>query len=209
MALRAGQERYEPKAVVLLLAAGVSITNGCWLTGSFDELQPVADAGPADTGPAAPPPCPSCIEIEAESGTITSPMGVVSDAAASGGAAIQTTTPEGGTAVFHFNAPTSGNYRIWGRARVMEKLSDSFYVTMDLGNCTGCPEDIYDVPDSPTYAFSLIPVHEPDGRTPRVFVLSQGPHTLTFRGRELGTFLDKFIITSDVTFVPQGPVVAN
>jgi hypothetical protein len=121
-----------------------------------------------------------------------------------GGQYIQTATANSGTGSWSFSVPSSGTYYVWGRVHAVDADHDSFFVKMDSGT-----EDIYDAAEglwSPNWQWTRVngrngtPV--PLTLNPRTFSLSAGAHTLTFRGRETSTWLDRVIVTNDPGFVP-------
>ena len=138
--------------------------------------------------------------IEAESGVLTAPMQIVSSAEASGGAYIETATKYIGTAVYNFNITEPGTYEIVGNVYGTDKLNDSFFVKIDNG-----VDDAWDM--NPTEDPALFNVWRQDAVTargtgttnapefdPLVVDLGAGPHTITFRGRELNSRLDYFYL---------------
>ncbi len=144
------------------------------------------------------------LRIGAEDGTLTSPMVVGSDSGAFGGQYIKTTTANAGSGAWTFSVPSSGTYFVWGRVRAIDEVHDSFYVKMDSGS-----EDVYDCAQgtwSPNWQWTRLNgrggTSNPLTINPRTFSLSAGSHTLTFRGREAETWLDRVIVTSDGSFVP-------
>ena len=139
--------------------------------------------------------------LEAEKATLTSPMSVVTDTTASGGAYIRSSQAESGSAVFSFSAPSSGTYVVWGRINSPDTTTDSFYVSVDGG-----PEDIYDTAEngwSSSWQWTVVNGRGSSGTplalNPRTFSLSAGTHTIRFRAREANTKLDRIFITNDLT----------
>lgn len=136
--------------------------------------------------------------IEAQSGTITSPMQIVSDVDASEGAYIQTTQVNSGTAVYAFNIEESGIYKIIAKVYALDGGSDSFYVKIDDGeefiwhlNPSGNPDEFNvwredEVNNQGTGTWDN-PQYDPHR-----IELTQGTHTITFRGRETNCRLDYF-----------------
>ena len=125
-------------------------------------------------------------------------MQPISDAQASGGQSIKTAVADSGTATYDFNVETGGLYEIIARVYAFGPGSDSFFVkidneeedTWDL-NPEGLPEDYNiwredEVTKRGTGTFNN-PQHDP-----YIVELSQGQHTITFRGRESETGLDYF-----------------
>ena len=144
------------------------------------------------------------LRLEAESPTLTSPMASVSDSTAFGGKYAVTTVANSGTGAWTFNAPVSGTYYIWCRIKTANPDQDSFFVKMDSG-----AEDIYDAAGgvwSGTWHWTRLNGRGSSGQPlaidPRTFSLTTGSHSLTFRGRETLTQLDRVILTNDSSFVP-------
>ncbi|HEY1252200.1 MAG TPA: right-handed parallel beta-helix repeat-containing protein [Thermoanaerobaculia bacterium] len=139
----------------------------------------------------------------AEDGALASPMAVYSDSGAFGGQYVRTLSANAGTDAFTFTAPSDGTYYVWGRVRAVDEVHDSFYVKMDSGS-----EDVYDVVTSWGTSWQWTRLNGRNGTStprtlnPRTFSLSEGSHTLTFRGREADTWLDRVIVTNDGSFVP-------
>ncbi len=128
-------------------------------------------------------------------------MAVGNDPTASGGRFVSSTVAESGTVKFVVTLAAT-NYVIWCLHRSTGPASDSFYVSMDG------TEDRYNTApgdtQGPNWQWGRV-----NGVTanvdPRVFSVSQGTHTLIFRGREANCALDKIIITADPAFVPPPP----
>jgi len=149
------------------------------------------------------------LPFEAETATLVSPMTTALDVNAGHQAFIQTSTFDAGAASYTVNIPVSGNYLIWCRVLSPDDTRDSFYVSADGG-----PEDIFDtVPGTFTNAWQWSAVQ---GRSVtnivtiagvpvrlRVFQLSAGVHTITFRGRDGNTGLDQLLVTNDPNYVPD------
>lgn len=150
-------------------------------------------------------------EIEDAAASVTGTMTVATDANASNGSFLTTTTPETGTATFIFRVDEEADYVVWCRVKTPSAAADSFYVDLNDDPAT---LDIFDASqeifsnewkwtplsgrggiDAP---YSLPPYTIPQ----RVFHLMPGIHTLTFTGREAGTGLDTIIVTSDLAYSP-------
>ncbi len=143
------------------------------------------------------------LRLEAESGVIAAPMAVANDSGAFGGKSIATPTTDSGSGAWTFSAPASGTYYVWARVKAVNPERDSFYVKMDSGS-----EDVFDTTDgtwSPNWVWRRLNGRAGTGKAltlnPRTFSLSAGSHTLTFRGRETQTQLDRVIVTNDPAFV--------
>jgi hypothetical protein len=136
--------------------------------------------------------------VEAESGAITSPMVSVSDPNASNGRYIHTQNDNLGTVSFVINLSQPGGYIVWCRTLALNSGTDSFFVSMD----SGIEDTYHTAQNSWSTNWHWSPVTS-SSLAPRVFQLSQGSHSLMFRGREKSTPLDAFYITNDRDFVPH------
>src|SRR6185436_15003886 len=91
-----------------------------------------------------PPPTTVTVTAEAESGTVTAPMQVQADSAASGGQAVtvaagnnsKSTPPSNGSTVVPFTVGSAGTYKVWGRVIAPTDDDDSFWVRLDNGTWT-------------------------------------------------------------------------
>jgi len=131
---------------------------------------------------------------------ISSPMIVATATNAFNGRYIYSPLNNQGTASYQVNIPSAGTYAVWCRVIGSNDLSDSFFVSMDGGT-----EGIYDTSLagwSPDWVWNQ--VNSRGGSNPQLFTLSQGTHTLLFRGRDAETRLDALYITADQSFVPPG-----
>jgi len=164
-----------------------------------DKVPNYSEAAHASASPIAPDTTdPTVTIIEAESITTTSPMQIVSDAEASGGAYIQTTQVDSGTAAYTFNIDESGTYKIIARVYALDGGSDSFYVKIDDGeefiwhlNPSGNPDEFNvwredEVNNQGTGTWDN-PQYDPYN-----IELTQGTYIITFRGRETNCRLDYF-----------------
>lgn len=132
--------------------------------------------------------------FEAEEG-ILSGLDILISSTASGGHYISAGTADFGTASYIVNITSAGTYYVWGKVLSLDGSRDSFYTYLD-----GINEEIYDTSTntwSPDWQWTLVNKRvggQPDGY--RSFDLSIGTHTISFRGREVGTGLDKIQITN-------------
>ncbi len=151
---------------------------------------------------------PPSANIEAESGTLTSPMQIISDSSASGGSYIRTNTVDQGTASYSFNIANAGVYKIIARVYAPDGASDSFYFKVDDST-----EDTWDL--NPTGAANEFNVWREDEVTkrgtgtpdlpqydPYTVNLTAGNHTITFRGRETNARLDYFYLVKITDTTP-------
>jgi hypothetical protein len=136
--------------------------------------------------------------LEAESGTISSPMAVALDPKASNGRFIYSSRSEQGTVTIRFEVTEGASYLVWCRVLSPDSSTDSFYVSIDGG-----PEGIYPTAlNTWSSQWQWTRINEAAGGAPRLFQLGAGAHTLTFRSREASTLLDAVYVTNDPDFVP-------
>lgn len=140
----------------------------------------------------------SNIYVEAESGTVESPMQVLSDGNASGGQYVAVTSGSS-TAAPPANGKTSitvdleaGTYKIWGRVQASDGGSDSYWVRVNGGTAY----QWNNIPQSTNYRWD--DVHDADNNNIAVtWTLSAGSHTVEFLYREPNTRLDRIYITKN------------
>jgi hypothetical protein len=136
------------------------------------------------------------IVLEAEAGTITSPMAVQSDATASGGKYIMapttskstTSAPTSGYSTLTFTA-TGGSYKMWFKTLMASTSVNSFWYRIDGGTWVSWNVDA-DV--STVWQWNSV----------TALTLSAGSHTLTIAYREGGTKLDRIAISNDPAYDP-------
>lgn len=145
------------------------------------------------------------IEFEAEDGVITPPMEILESPDASGGYYVATDIFDQGGVTFTFSVPHDDYYYIHILAQAPDDGSDSYHVLID-----GSYSDVCDILPRGHPQFNWDKVN---GRyyygDPRVFNLTAGLHTITFKGRETGAKLDKLVITNnsgDLPLIPAEPV---
>jgi Zn-dependent metalloprotease len=151
---------------------------------------------------------PQYVWLEAEGGTITAPMQVANDAAASGGKYIQvaagnnsnTSPPAGGHALLPFAVTVAGSYKVWGRVIAPTTADDSFYVRID----TGAWMSWNGIPAGTTWHWDDVHNGGTASTPAATFTLAAGNHTLEIAYREDGARLDRLLVTSDAAFVPTG-----
>lgn len=143
--------------------------------------------------------------LEAESGSIVSPMAIVNEPSASGSRFIATTEALSGTATFRFTVPTTNQYYLWARVIAPSSAQNTFFFSMDDE-----PEEVYDAAErhfSNAWQWNRWS-GRPQGSSaqnqyPKIFALAPGVHTLQLRGREVNTKLDRLCITSNPNFQPE------
>jgi Cadherin-like domain/Bacterial Ig domain len=162
------------------------------------------------TAPATPPQVVT-IPLEAEAGNLVAPMTVYTNAQNSSVRYVASPTAEQGSVTFIVNIPVAGTYYIWGRVLSPSYAADSFYVSVDGG-----AEDVYDDAEgiqSPNWQWTAVngrgTTGQPLALNPRKFTLTQGTHSIKFRGREANATLDRIIISNDPTFVPKDITASN
>ncbi len=164
---------------------------------------------PVQSAPSAPGS--TNLYFEAEDGQVSSPMTTANNAQASGGKYVKTSTKDSGSVAITFSVPTTGGYYVWAKTLSPDYAKDSFFVSIDGQN-----EDVYDTAEN-TWS-SLFQWTRVNGRgggntplalNPRVFNLTAGSHTITFRGRDVDTHLDKIYITNNMSNTPSDSSGSN
>ena len=160
---------------------------------------------PTATRTPTPTPGPFVLQVEAESGYLNGAMTTGYDIGAFGGTYITTTIENGGHATWTVTVPAAGNYYLWGRVLAPDGDHDSFFVNANADN-----EDVYDDGQgswSPKWQWTVLNGRGGTGvpltLDPRVLALSSGSNTVTFRGREVGSKVDRILLTNDPDFVPD------
>lgn len=150
--------------------------------------------------------------LEAEAGSIESPMKVWDKNDASGGQFIEVqegnnnteSAPEDGHITYKFSIKNPGTYKVWGRVIASMDEEDAFWVKIDNNEWIKW-KDI-----SVGCNWHWDEVHDNDNNDNVVeFNLEKGPHTLTFTYLMDQTRLDKLLITNDLNYIPSdiGPGV--
>lgn len=120
---------------------------------------------------------------------------------------LTSTVDNQGNAGFSVNIPMAAQYVVWSRVLISDSGSDSFFVNVDG------TEDVFDAGTnySPAWQWSKLVGRTPPG--PRLLNLTNGTHTIAFRGREAGTWLSGFWLSSNTNFAPvvvtNGPTVVS
>lgn len=140
------------------------------------------------------------VAAQSKSGTATAPMTLVSNSY------VMSSIAEQGSVSFSVDVPQTDTYRIWAKVLGASYASDSFYVSVDG------QEDVFDAAEgknSPDWQWSVVNGRNggaPLTLNPRTFNLSQGKHTVVFRGREAQAGLEQIILSNDPNFVPSNVV---
>ena len=174
------------------------------------------------------------VVLEAEAGTVVSPMVVVpfepyrhprlGVQVASGGECVS--IPDGvnpkdaketaleGRVTLEFTVPKDGKYYIYPRAWWLDQCGNSFGMLIDGRNPTARPESTAALRplivggDTTLEVWHWIKLMPDDVKSnaPRAFTLTRGRHTVTFTNREDGPKLDQIYITDDPDDRPAGIV---
>ncbi len=139
------------------------------------------------------------IRLEAESGTIFGSIAVGSTAEASGGKYIYgtTLTPQDGSVEYSFDIEEAGTYTIWGRCYALSNTEDSFFIQVDNGGTilTWHLQNSYG-----NWLWQKVS----DNNVIKQFNFTTGQHKLTVIKRDKNVRLDKFLITNDTAYQPEG-----
>jgi len=150
--------------------------------------------------------------VEAEAGSISSPMKVWYNEKASGGQFIEVqsgnnntkSAPEDGHITYKFTIQSAGIYKVWGRVIATMDDEDAFWVRMDNEKWIKWKDICVDC------NWHWDEVHDNANNDQVVkFNLTEGEHTLTFTYLMDQTKLDKLLITNDLKYIPTelGPGV--
>jgi len=149
----------------------------------------------------------SSISLEAEQGTLVTPMTPGSDPKATGGAFVWVpkstanslqTAGIGGQAIYSFNVSTPGNYVMWGRVMASGANHSSFFVSMDYGQYL-----TWHVALGPRGTWVWDEVRDNHAATPFTFYLGAGTHCLILDQMEDGTKIDSIVITTHPKWIPE------
>jgi hypothetical protein len=175
---------------------------------------------------------------EFENCVLSPPMVRANDTLASGGAYITSPTQYQGKAACTFHISVTGDYTVWAHAlspvTSPNGLNDSVFIDIDGDASPNC---VTDGNSSCTHIFDTasgkgLPNCEVDRQwggwiwnpvndrsysgacgtgegSARLFHLTPGDHTLTFRMRDPNTQLDNYVITADPTYDPEAKTASN
>jgi polygalacturonase len=181
---------------------GYCVTNAKTTTGAAATVNSSSSTTSCGTTPP-----PTTVTAEAESGTVTSPMQVQADSAASAGHYVtvaagnnsKTSAPSNGSTVIPFTVGSAGTYKLWGRVIAPTDEDDSFWVRLDNGAWT----DWNDIAAGTAWHWGNV-TDDTNSDAPVLAGLTAGAHTISFAYREDGAKLDRVLITNDLTLVPTG-----
>ncbi len=139
--------------------------------------------------------------LEAETGLAAAPVVNRPDPTASGGAFLETglAGDSGGQVTWEFPAPVGPAWQIWARVKVPAGSQGTFVISANDGTPVTCRPDPGDKPpgDQWTWARFLTPAG-----TPHTVAFTDGTQTLTLRGEEAQTGLDRIVLSADPAFIP-------
>jgi hypothetical protein len=139
--------------------------------------------------------------------TVTAPMQIQADPAASGGHDVtvasgnnsKSSAPSDGSTVIPFTVGAAGTYNNLGRVIAPTDDDDSFWVRVDNGPWT----DRNDIPAGSSWHWAAV-TDDTDSDAVVLPGLAAGAHSLTFAYREDGARLDRVLITNDLALTPAG-----
>ena len=140
----------------------------------------------------------SNIKIEAESGNFSSPFEVGTDANASNNQYLYCTsaTPRAATSTYNVEISTPGVYYIWGRCYALSGTEDSFFFQLDDQNVMTW----HMLTDYNVWKWQKVS----DNHEPQSFNLEKGMHTIKVISRDVNVRLDKLLLTTNASYVPEG-----
>lgn len=135
------------------------------------------------------------IGLELEFSTLSSPMICVEDDSASAGAYLftpQDSLPNTGSAEMTIYIAKTGNYGIWGRVFASNTTHNSLGLILDNSS-----EINWNLDSAGRWYWDQV------GEDPKIFHLTQGYHVLRVNAKETNVRLDRFIITTTISFNPE------
>jgi Bacterial Ig domain/Protein of unknown function (DUF1565)/Fibronectin type III domain len=160
-----------------------TLTAGRTYTYTVTAVDAAGNVSPASNSATVTTPTAQTIAFEAESGTVSSPMTVASDAAAQGGKYVVQNSGSGtGKVTYSVAAPVAGSYLLAFRVIAPSTSSDALNYAVD-----GRTAQVQNLPSSARTAWTWV-----NGPT---LNLSAGRHTLVVSKRENGVRLDALTLT--------------
>jgi hypothetical protein len=143
--------------------------------------------------------------LEAEAGTVRSPMIIAASTNAFSGSYVYSQSREQGDVTYNLNVAQAGNYIIWCRVLSRTIATDSFFISLNGG-----AETVYHTSES-KWSTSWQWTRVNNGLLPDALIvpLIKGTNTFRFRSREPSTLLDSIYITNNRDFVPVQLTVAR
>ncbi len=153
-----------------------------------------------------PPPGSVRIHVQAEAGKVTAPLHMVAFpnqagvtlVAAPAGTNSLASVAAAGRDLIHIQLAKAGKYRLWGRFLAPSLARNSLWVRVDAGS--------WQLWDARPHGETLFwePLRTGIGYARLVVLaLAAGPHTIELANREGGTGIDRVLLTSAPTYVPD------
>lgn len=142
--------------------------------------------------------------FEAEQGWLSSPMRIgtnIND----GAQFIATDVPDAGAASYGLDIRVSGEYVIWARMLGTGNTNTLLLVSADDTITGFLCADVKSVGANTWHWARATVGRGQESPVPRRFLFDAGYQIMTVSGGTPGTFLDKFIVTNDLDFVPTDP----
>ncbi len=138
--------------------------------------------------------------MEAEDGVISRPMILGKDGRAFDCTFVYSYDNRAGTVDLSFNVDKAGVYVVWAHGFGAGSTRNSFFISVDGG-----PEYIWDMIKGAKWAWDTVSGRGDEGianvraeMDPLLLKLDAGNHTITFRGREHYSRLDRIVVTNDL-----------
>ncbi len=109
-----------------------------------------------------------------------------------------------GEADYVFEAPVEGDYILWGRVKWESGCSAAFYV--DIDNLTSRNKEGYRQRGEQRTLGKSSTLDTWHWYSRHVFHLTKGKHTLKLSNQDDGSHIDKFLITNNFNYTPEGVV---
>ena len=143
------------------------------------------------------------ISLEAELGSLTSPMVAGSHSQASSCGYVSSPQGNQGTVALRFSVAQAGNYYFWARGMGLSDYNEnSFWASVDGG-----ARYHYEIP-APGGQWHWSRLFQESGNAAPLW-LTAGEHTIRFDGREQGARLDKVVIVNHADYQPSAADVIS
>ncbi len=129
------------------------------------------------------------IWLEAESGTLGSPMQLGASATASAGKDIVSSAGSGGSATYSLDVYQDATFFVWARVVAPSTSANRISLRID-----GAGPVFWDLPVTTTWAWVRLPSQS--------YSLTAGTHTLELVAQEAGVSVDRLLFTSSNAFTP-------
>ncbi len=179
--------------------------------GAFEIRKVSGTGGPAPTPTPTPTPTPEpepepgtpgsqVLTVEAETGTVTSPMRVSSGFGASG-SFVSSMYRDSGTATLTFNTTAAGTYALWASLLAPSSSNAYLYVSVNSG-----PEVRFDVSSlvsNTTWRWLRYSSLVSGQRSPITLTLPAGANRVRLRMGSPSLLIDRVTLTNNLTQIPQ------